>query len=147
MYDRYIGIEMSKISNIMKRNYKNSRNAESDDDITGKHGWIIGSIAENEGRDIYQKDIETRFVIRRSTVSGILRLMEKNGYIIRESVCHDARLKKLTLTDKARDYLSKTMEKVDEQEKRLRSTLTDEELDSLFSILDKIENNLEEQQE
>ena len=73
--------------------------------------------------------------------------MEKNGYIIRESVCHDARLKKLTLTDKARDYLSKTMEKVDEQEKRLRSTLTDEELDSLFSILDKIENNLEEQQE
>ena len=70
--------------------------------------------------------------------------MEKKGYIIREGVSYDARLKKLTLTEKSWDFVSKTMEKVDENEEKLRNGLSVEELDSFFRTLEKIKQNLEQ---
>ena len=136
MYDRYVGIELSKVNNIMKRNFRKFEEIDdSNDELTGKNGWIIGYIAENK---------DNQFVIRRSTVSGILKLMEKKGYIIREGVSYDARLKKLTLTEKSWDFVSKTMEKVDENEEKLRNGLSVEELDSFFRTLEKIKQNLEQ---
>lgn len=143
MYNKYIGMEISKLSNMMKRSCKKDETDKTEDEITSKNGWIIGYIAENKDKDIFQKDIEKKFLIRRSTVSGILQLMEKKGYILRESVNHDARLKKLTLTNKSWDYLNRTMEKIDENETILRSGLSDEEINTLFAILDKIKNNID----
>ena len=55
----------------------------------------------------------------------------------------NARLKKLTLTDKAWEYLSKTMKMVDMQEERMRRGLSQEELDNFFATLDKVKQNLE----
>ena len=52
-------------------------------------------------KDIYQKDIEKEFQIRRSTATGILQLLEKKRFVIRETVEWDARLKKLVPTAKA----------------------------------------------
>ena len=129
----------------LKRNFRKFEEIDdSNDELTGKNGWIIGYIAENKDKEIFQKDIENQFVIRRSTVSGILKLMEKKGYIIREGVSYDARLKKLTLTEKSWDFVSKTMEKVDENEEKLRNGLSVEELDSFFRTLEKIKQNLEQ---
>ena len=54
----------------------------------------------NRDRDIFQKDVETEFSIGRSTVTNILKLMEKKGYIRREAVPQDGRLKRLVLLDK-----------------------------------------------
>ena len=51
-------------------------------------------------RDIYQKDIEREFQIRRSTATGILQLLEREGFIYRETAEQDARLKKLIPTEK-----------------------------------------------
>lgn len=67
-------------------------------------GRIIGCIYDKsniEGKDIYQRDIEEIFAIRRSTATVMLQTLEKKGYIIKTSVKHDARLKKITLTEKA----------------------------------------------
>lgn len=68
---------------------------------THLHGMIIGFLAEHDGQDLFQKDVENEFHIRRSTVSTVLKLMEKNGLIRRESVPQDARLKRLVLTEQA----------------------------------------------
>lgn len=143
MYDKYLGMEISKVNNIMKRNYKSEQCIAEDDEITNKNGWIIGYLAENKDKDIFQKDIEKKFMIRRSTVSGILQLMEKKGYINRESVEYDARLKKLTLTDKAWEYFNRAMKKIDEGEAVLRSGLSNEEIDTFLTILNKIKSNIE----
>ncbi len=147
MYDRYIGIEISKVNNMMRRKcIREELFFESDDDVTNKNGWIIGFIAKNNDKDIFQKDIENKFSIRRSTVSGILSLMEKKGYIRRESVDYDARLKKLTLTEKSWDYYNKIHKKINEGEEMLRSGLEEDEISTFLNILDKIKKNLEEQE-
>lgn len=49
--------------------------AEHIDEVTGMHGWLIGYI-ERQG-DVYQRDVEKRFNMRRSTVTKMLQLMEK----------------------------------------------------------------------
>ena len=107
---RYIGIELSKTNNVLCREWSRSDIKKEMDDLTGKNGWIIAYIARNSDRDVFQRDIEEEFSIRRSTVSSIVQLMEKKGFITRESVGHDARLKKLVLTPRAKEMYSRMAE-------------------------------------
>ena len=69
-------------------------------ETTGMQGWIIGFLHRNEDRDMFQRDVEAEFNIRRSTATGILQLMEKTASSA-GAVAYDARLKKLVLTPKA----------------------------------------------
>ena len=131
----------------MKRNYKSEQCIAEDDEITNKNGWIIGFIADNQDRDIFQRDIEEMFSIRRSTVSSMLQLMEKKGLIIRESVGYDARLKKLTLTPRAWEIHNQMIENLKENEKKLSTGLSDEEISVFFSVLERIRSNAEEEVE
>lgn len=70
--------------------------------LTRLHHWIIGFVYHSAG-DVYQRDIETKFKISRSTTSNVIGLMERKGLLTRESVDADARLKKIVLTNKALD--------------------------------------------
>ena len=70
-------------------------------ETTGGNAHIIMFLARNRNREIYQHAIEQKFCITRSTASRVLALMEKKGLIARESVAHDARCKRIVLTDKA----------------------------------------------
>ena len=92
--ERHVGGEIRMLSNLIKRCMDDGMPPET----TGMQGWIIGFLHRNEDRDMFQRDVEAEFNIRRSTATGILQLMEKNGFLLREPVAYDARLKKLVLT-------------------------------------------------
>ena len=142
MESRKIGFELHKTSRLIKR-YMDSDAAKSYvDKVTGTHGWAIGYLYHNRDRDIFQKDFEQEFNIRRSTASTILTLMEKNGLINRESVDYDARLKKITLTDKAIEIQTFVEASFDRMENMLGQGISDSELELFFSVLDKICKNL-----
>ena len=70
--------------------------------ISGVQRRILGYILEHcqEGT-VFQKDVEDVFGLSRSTATGILQLLEKNGLLTRESVSWDARLKSLVPTERA----------------------------------------------
>lgn len=109
------------------------------------HGWIMGYLHYNEGRDIYQKTIESEFNIRRSTVTSILQLMEKKGYISRETVDEDARLKKIVLTPQGREIAVNTKKMIEEMERKLVEGIDPQELDTFYRVADKIKANLDKQ--
>lgn len=139
-----IGFQVRKLSNLIKRALDEERTQEECGEITGLQGWIIGYIYDHsKDSDVFQKDIEKAFNIRRSTATGILQLMEKNGYITREPVAHDARLKKLTLTQKAVDIHCKVMKRIDELENRLSKGLSEGEMLFFYEIMEKIRKNIE----
>ena len=76
-----------KIMILSKRIRRKLDNETSQYGITGVQGRILGFIYHNsEKKDIFQKDIEEELDIRRSSVTSVLQLMEKNGYIQRVSV-------------------------------------------------------------
>lgn len=97
---------------------------------------------ESEKRDIFQRDIEEAFDIRRSSVTSVLQLMEKNGYIKRVSVSEDARLKKIVLTDKGIDTERNIHDYIIKFEQSLQDELTSEELDILVKLLDRLSEKI-----
>ncbi len=111
-----------------------------DDDLTGLQGRIIGFIfiCGKKGRDIYQKDLEQEFKIGRSSVTSVLNNLEKNGFILRQSVKNDRRLKKIMLTEKALHTAETHRRKLDAFERQLTQKLSPEELFMLQTLLQRI---------
>ena len=115
--------------------------------LTHVHGWVIGFLYDNRDRDVFQKDVEKQFAVSRPTMSAILQSMEKNGLIIREKDGGDARLKRLTLTDKALSIHQKHEDHIELFETKLREGISDEELKGFFATIEKITENLKREEE
>ena len=143
MESRKLGFELHRSSRLVKRYMDNDASKLYVEKMTGTHGWALGFFFSNRDRDIFQKDFEQEFNIRRSTASNILSLIEKNGLITRESVPYDARLKKITLTPKAIEVQCVVDKAFEKLEDTIKKDITDEELQVFFRVIDKINNNLE----
>ena len=139
---RKIGHELRTLDNMMSRNLMTAVRERGLDELTAMHGWILGYLCRNEGKDIFQKDIEAEFKIGRSTVTNILQLMEKKGYIRRESVPYDARLKKLVLTDTGRELHLKTKDTIDILEAQTTEGISKEDLETFYRVIDQLKNNV-----
>lgn len=140
-HDRSIGFTVKALSNDIKRFI--DRNAKRHNHFTGMHHGIMHFIMKRTpNEDTFQKDIEKEFNIRRSTATGILQLMEKNGMIHRESVPYDARLKKIVMTDKSYEYQLEWIEGVKDLEETMAKDVSEEELDIFFKVIDKISKNI-----
>ena len=142
--ERSVSFEFKIISNLIKRQLDNSANIQYLDSLTGTNGWIIGFLAENDNKDIFQRDLEEQFSIRRSTASSIVKLMEQKGFITRVPVAYDARLKKIVLTKKAYEIHETIFKDMANLEQQLISGLTTEELYAFFKVVDKIKSNIEQ---
>lgn len=141
-----VGYEIKTLDNMICRAVMNISLKNGMDQVTVMHGWIIGYLYKNQDRDIYQKDLESEFHITRSTVTNILKLMEKKGYIQRVSVEKDARLKKLVLTEKAKKIQCQTFTDIhDRLEKQLMQGISEEELAVFQEVLKKMKKNLEDE--
>lgn len=143
MDNRKLGFEIHKTARLTKRYMDSDASKSYVDKMTGTHGWAVGYFYHNRHKDIFQKDFEQEFNIRRSTASSILSLMEKNGLIRREGVPYDARLKKITLTDKAIEIQHIVDGVFERFENTMKQNISEEELNIFFAVLDKINSNME----
>lgn len=87
---------------------------------------------------VYQKDIERCFGLRSPSVTGILKQLEQKGLIRREIESEDARLKRIVLTEAARGIEEQIHACIFSMEDAISDCLTDEERQSLQTILQKI---------
>ena len=137
--DHRIGLTLKILSNQIRRAMDLAMSERVSPDITAFHSRIIGFLdRESQSGDVFQKDIERNFDIRRSTATGMLKLMEKNGLIVRSPVPYDARLKKILLTQKALQLCSEARRQLDFIENRLVQSLSDREFELFFTITDKL---------
>ena len=72
----------------------------------------------------------------------MLTLMEKNGLVVRQPVAHDARLKRLVLTDRAIQIHKQVEKEIEKVESLLKEGITQEELQTFFAVMDKVKSNL-----
>lgn len=142
--EKMVGFEIKTVHNLLKRDFEKRLNYEKMKNITGVQKWVIGYLSEHEGEDVFQRDLEEEFSIRRSTATGILQLMEKNDLIVRVPVSYDARLKKLVLTQKALDIQYEINREIQAHDKKLRNGISEEELEVFFKVMNKIKRNLGE---
>ena len=142
--EKDIGFSVRRLSNLIKRDVESSRIKLGIDPVKGINGWAIKYFYDNRDKDIFQKDFETEFSIRRSTASCILKTMEQKGLIERLSVESDARLKKIVLTNKAIEIHHKITEEIEHRELRLRQGIEPEDLEIFFKVMKQLSLNMEE---
>lgn len=141
MTNNVIG-EIFKITHLLRR-----RVGCSDTDFHERIGVtgirMVRYLAENSGKDIFQKDLEEKFSLRASSVSVTLKKLEHKGFIIREAVGYDARLKKIIVTDKLSEVQSEKSKQYDDLEKKIKDNMTIEEIKQLDYLLHKLSGILE----
>ena len=138
---REVTFVVRKLVNSMRRMH--DQTALDNGHLTPMQGRIIGYVTMHCNVEVYQRDLEQEFHIRRSTATAILQTMERCGLISREPVARDARLKKLVLTQCAKDYHALFCSAMQQVEKLITQDVSNEELDVFFAVVEKFENNLE----
>ncbi len=140
-----VGLELRTLVNLIKRQVHQTSDTISKEKnhLTPMHGWAIGYLYENQDKDVFQKDFEKEFSIRRSTASRILTSMENHGLIARESVHYDTRLKKIVLTEEAIRIHSVIMDQMAKFEQKLIQGIPEEKLEIFFEVVDEMKHNME----
>ena len=102
----HFGALVVQTARVIRRALDARISAEVTPELTGVRGMLLGEIvrANQENRDVYQRDVERWMQIRRSSVTAVLQAMERDGFISRCSVEKDARLKRLSATPKGVAY-------------------------------------------
>lgn len=139
---RHLGKEVNILSNKIKRRIGS---ATAEFGVTSTQAKIVGFIyCESKNRDIFQRDIEEEFSIRKSSVTSALNLMEKKGLIRRESSSKDGRLKKIVLTEKAIELNKSVQEEIVKVETTFEKVLNDEEFEIFMKLIKRLINEIDE---
>lgn len=136
-----IGFDLTAVSNYFNHCRADIQKKVYPDTLNASNGYIISFLCEYDDRDIFQRDIEKEFDLSRSTVSTVLKELEKEGLIERKAVMSDARLKKVVPTQAARiinDACSKELTRFFYD---LASDLTDEDVRTFEKVLTILKKN------
>ena len=106
--------------------------------------YTMRYLREHAKQDVFQKDLEEAFSITGATATNILKLMEKEGLITRVPMPHDARLKKLELTEKGIKLDEEAHANVRRLEEGMKKGFSEEELELFRNYLDRMTQNVAE---
>ena len=137
-----IPAQIRRVDNLIFRRINQFARANGVEQATPMHGWIIEYLYRHRDTPVFQRDIEREFSITRSTVTNILQLMERKGYIERQSVPQDARLKKLVLTEEGVRFHENTILSFKQTDDYVAGLLTEEENAELMRLLNKLRDAL-----
>ena len=137
-----IPAQIRRVDNLIFRKINPFARENGVEQATPMHGWIIGYLYRHRDTAVFQRDIEREFSITRSTVTNILQLMERKGYIERRSVPQDARLKQLVLTEEGIRFHENTIRSFHQTDDYVAGLLTEEENTELLRLLNKLRDAL-----
>lgn len=131
--------------NMLAHKVKKRMNAIfADAGVTGVQSMVLHYILLHyEQGPVFQRDIEEAFELSRSTATGILQLLEKNGIIRRENMPEDGRLKNLIPTDKAKELDASIHSGIQKIEEMLTEDLSVGQLQLFAEIMHKMSDNLD----
>lgn len=132
-----IGKDVFATSRILRRYIDRQMPCEA---VSGGQGRILAMIVMKAqgGEALYQRDIETEFHIRGSSVTSTLQLMEKKGLITRESSKKDARLKRLLPTAEGVRMHEMVCSAIMQAEAGMLAQITEEEQAVFRSVMEKL---------
>lgn len=143
--EKVFGIVIKKANNGLDRDAEKFAKKLG---ITRRQLSIINYISRNENKaDVFQKNIEKEFNIRRASATSALKLMEKNDLIIRVPMPNDARLKRIALTSKARRLTEEINQYIASVEEKVTQAVGEEEMKVVKDGLAKISTFFESQDE
>jgi len=114
--------------------------------ITGSQWGVLRVLhrAQAEGlTGLRLTDLSERLIIRPPSVTGVVDRLERLGLVVRQSVPGDLRVKRVTLTPKARQLLDRVLGRHEAQIDAVLGGLSADEHEELYRLLAKLNHHLE----
>ena len=132
-------ILLKQIHDIQKKNIDNTlRNL----DLTFSQINVLRALVHSTDKQMSLKELEKTLHVAQSTTARIVTKMEGKGLIDSFSDVSDKRIKYIRLTQYGEQYSNNAKRKLEEEETRLLSSLTETEKIIFVSLLQKITSNL-----
>lgn len=144
MDKRHVGGAVRTLTHRINRAIDNIPAVKENENLTGIRIWILNFLFRHENTDVFQRDVEAEFGVSRATATVLLQSMEQDGIIRRVPVERDARLKKIVLTEEARELRRRLQTQLERVEKQLVKGFSEEELAAFFDYVDRFARNMEE---
>ncbi len=140
-WDNELSVELYALGNLMWRRMGEHMRQDGLADVTVMHSMVIGYLMEHG--ETYQRDLENEFQVNRSTITKIVQAMERRGYIRREVVAQDKRMKQLVLTDLGRELNHRLRQCAEDTNREFMEALPPEEGTAFIASMKKIRKKLE----
>ncbi len=101
---------------------------------------MLMHLAKTEDRPS-QRELADHFLITPAAVTGILKHLERDGYITR-TTGRDTRFHEIAITDKGRELVTKSRELFYEVDSQMFLGFSEEEVEAYILALTKIQDNL-----
>jgi len=115
-------------------------------DLTSSQLDVLICVAQRFGQPVNQKDIEEQLRLSNPTVTGILKRMERKGFVARSVGSRDRRCREVRLTEKCARLGDELHPSAQELLERMFQGFTQEEFDTLNRMLRQLLGNLEHPQ-
>lgn len=113
-----------------------------EDDITFSQVMVISYLDEHKDKKVTQKDISEALHIKHPTTIGLLKRLEEKGMIKNVTDPDNRRCRNVTLSEKGLEFVDKRRERRKNTDYYLVNGMTEEEIESLRKLLDKVIDNM-----
>lgn len=113
-----------------------------EDDITFSQVMVISYLDEHKDKKVTQKDISEALHIKHPTTIGLLKRLEEKGMITNVTDPDNRRCRNVTLSEKGLEFVDKRRERRKNTDYYLVNGMTEEEIESLRKLLDKVIDNM-----
>lgn len=93
---------------------------------------------------ISQKELAARLQVSQATVAVSLKKLVKEGYVEKQNQEDDNRFNVITITEKGKGIIERSVKIFDNIDENMLRGFSDEEINTLFSLLKRVSNNLDD---
>ena len=137
--DINLGMLIGQIHRLStKRFVQNSHNSGLD--ISMDQWIVLGPIWENDG--VSHKEISEYCLKDKTSVTKIIDTLEKKNLVVRVSDQLDHRVKRVVISNKGKELFLRAIPIMELTRDQIREGITEQDIESLRSVLTKIYNNL-----
>ncbi|MFI3260669.1 MAG: MarR family transcriptional regulator [bacterium] len=120
-------------------NIEKSGNAKLKDlGLTLAQGQVLGYLLDKKDNTATYKDVESILEVAQSSAASMISRLESRGFVRTYLDINDKRIKLLELTQSGKYCINSSRECIEELKKELFGKLSDEELETLMTLLQKI---------
>ena len=137
--DINLGMLIGQVHRLSTKKFvQNSHNSGLD--ISMDQWIVLGPIWENEG--LSHKEISEYCLKDKTSVTKIIDTLEKKNLVVRVADQLDHRVKRVVLSNKGKELFLQAIPIMELTRDQLREGITEQDIESLRSVLTKIYNNL-----
>lgn len=135
--------KIEKLNQGIKKKIVLEVQADNPTTLTATQAVVLHYILVNsEQHDVFNRELEDFFQIKSSSVTTMVHYLERAGYVRREPVAEDKRLKKLAITDKTREIAGWLCGVIDHYIVSTFEGLSQEEMETFEKLVEKMLPNL-----